>query len=107
MSAFTDATDAIFADNEIGKDALWYVGGSGPGLPVRVIRSKMDDTIGFGASLAIVGATIIEVRSSQVEAPAKGDKVEIVSSGVVEQVIAEPIREDDELYLWSCEVKEI
>ena len=42
MSAFTSAVDMLFADPNIGEDALWKAGGIGAGVAVRIIRKSPD-----------------------------------------------------------------
>ena len=47
MNAFAAATDALFADPNLGETALWQAGGIGPGVPVRVIRRRPDAVVEF------------------------------------------------------------
>jgi hypothetical protein len=50
MSAFTSAVDMLFADSNIGEDALWKAGGIGAGVAVRIIRKSPDRMAEFGDS---------------------------------------------------------
>ena len=40
MNAFATAMNVIFADANMAVDAIWFVGGTGPGIAVRVIRKS-------------------------------------------------------------------
>lgn len=42
MSAFADAMGALVADPNLGADAVYRQGGTGPAVPVRVLRSSPD-----------------------------------------------------------------
>lgn len=99
--AFSAATDAIFADPNIGKDALWRVGGAGTGIPCRVTLTRPDQLAEFGKIRVKVGSSIIEVRKSEIEAPAVDDTCEITGIGTF-KIIAEPM-EDGENLSWTCE----
>ena len=50
MNAFTIAIDRIFADANMAVDAIWFAGGTGPGVAVRVIRKSPDEITPFGAT---------------------------------------------------------
>jgi hypothetical protein len=101
LSAFPAAVDAIFADSNIGEDAIWRTGGIGAGIPVRVIRKSPDKILGFGDSRAVMPSVLIDVRTAEVAEPAVGDTIEIASA--VFDIIADPT--GDTLRLaWTCEV---
>jgi hypothetical protein len=100
VSAFPAAVDAIFADSNIGEDAIWRTGGIGSGLPVRVIRKSPDKIVGFGDSRAVMPSVLIDVRASEAREPAAGDTVEI--EGSIFDIIAEPTTDTLRL-VWSCE----
>lgn len=100
LSAFSEAIDAIFADENVAEDAIWRAGGAGAGVPVRVIRKSPDEIASFGASRAILLSVIVAVRGSEVASPASGDKVQIGT--VVFEIIAEP-RRDSLGLVWECE----
>ena len=42
MSAFADAMAALVADPNLGAEAVYRQGGTGPAVPVRVLRSSPD-----------------------------------------------------------------
>lgn len=100
MSAFPAVVDAIFADNNIGEDAIWQTGGVGAGVAVRVIRKSPDKIVGFGDSRAVMPSALIDVRSAEMALPAAGDTVEI--DGSLFDIIAEPTSDTLRL-VWTCE----
>lgn len=100
MDAFTAATDALFADPNIARDAIWRAGGVGPGTTVRVVTRRPDQVLGFGDSRAVLPTTLIDVRRSEVSEPANGDTVEI--DGDLFEVIAAPTIDSLRL-VWTCE----
>ena len=82
-TAFAEAIDAIFADTNIAVDALWRVGGEGDGKPVRVAFKMPQEIVGVQDTRFDLDGVLIDVRLSEVPAPAKGDTVEIVGTGEV------------------------
>ncbi|MCW5683565.1 MAG: hypothetical protein KIT85_04150 [Pseudolabrys sp.] len=100
MDPFAAATDALFADLNIARDALWRAGGAGDGVVVRVIIKRPDQAVGFGDSRAILPTMLIDVRRSEVSDPASGDTVEI--DGAVFEVLATPVADSLGL-VWTCE----
>jgi len=101
MLAVVAATDALFADPNIARDATWRAGGAGAGIPVRVISRRPDQVVGFGDSRAILPTMLIDVRRSEVSEPGSGDTVEI--DGEVFEIIATPTIDSLQL-VWTCEV---
>jgi hypothetical protein len=100
MDAFAAATDALFTDPNIARDAIWRAGGAGAGIAVRVITRRPDQVGTFGDSRAILPTLLIDVRRSEISEPASGDTVEI--GGYLFEIIATPIA--DSLGLaWTCE----
>jgi len=100
MDAFAAATDALFADPNIARDAIWRVGGVGPGTNARVITRRPDQVGSFGDSRAILPTMLIDVRRSEISEPANGDTVEIESETF--EVIATPTIDSLRL-VWTCE----
>jgi hypothetical protein len=78
MSAFAMALDATFEDPNHGEDAIWRSGGTGPGLPVRILRLSPEAIIGMGDQRYDLEAMLISVRLSEVSAPTVGDQVDIL-----------------------------
>lgn len=81
----------------LGEDAAW----TGIVAPVRVVRRETDEiqAMNRGAA-AIIRTRFIFVRKTEVETPAKGDR--ITTEGGVFEVIAEPLL--DRRSRWSCQV---
>lgn len=103
MDAFTAALDTIFADPNIGEDAVWRPGGL-EGTPIRVVRKQPGRIAEFGSSRAIMPAVLIEVRRSEAPDIAEGDFVEIGTQTF--RVIAPPLSESLGLVM-TCEAAEI
>jgi len=89
IDAFTSAIDALFADPNIGEDALWKAGGAGAGLAVRIIRKSPDRMAEFGDSRAVLPTVGIDIRRSQAAAITEGDLILIGSESY--RIIGEPM----------------
>ena len=100
MDAFSAATDVLFSDPNIARDATWRAGGAGDGVMVRIITKRPDQVVGFGDSRAILPTMLIDVRRSEIPNPASGDTVEI--DAAVFEVIATPVADSLGL-VWTCE----
>lgn len=103
MVAFKAALDTIFADPNLGEDAVWRAGGVGE-IPIRVIRRQPIGIAEFGSSRAILPAVLIEVRRSEAPDIAEGDLVEIGTQTF--RVIAPPTMDSLGLMM-ICEAAEI
>lgn len=100
MDAFAAAIDAVFADLNIARDARWRASGEGAGVIVRVISKRPDQAANFGDSRVMLPTMLVDVRRSQVAAPASGDTVEMDSETF--EVIATPVIDSLRL-VWTCE----
>lgn len=100
MSAFTSAIDALFADPNIGEDALWKAGGVGAGVVVRIIRKSPDRMAEFGESRALLPTVGIDIRRSQAATITVGDLILIGSETY--RIIGEPMGDALGLVL-ACE----
>jgi hypothetical protein len=89
MSAFASAIDAIFADPNIGEDALWKAGGIGTGVAVRIIRKSPDRMSEFGDSRAVLPTVGIDIRRSQAATITEGDLIMIGAETY--RIIGEPM----------------
>lgn len=89
MSAFTSAVDALFADPNIGEDALWKAGGVGAGVAVRIIRKSPDRMAEFGEGRAVLPTVGIDIRRSQAATITEGDL--IVIGAETYRIICEPM----------------
>ena len=89
IDAFTSAIDALFADPNIGEDALWKAGGVGAGVAVRIIRKSPDRMAEFGESRAVLPTVGIDIRRSQAATITEGDLILIGAETF--KIISEPI----------------
>jgi hypothetical protein len=97
---FTAAIDALFADPNLGIDAVYRVGGNDPGVPVRVIVRRPDRVGDFGETRIVAETLLIDVRVSDLAAPADGDTIE--ADGTVYVIQGAPTR-DAERLVWTIE----
>ena len=102
MTAFAAAIDVLFADPNLGLDAVYRVGGADLGVPVRVIVRQPDRVGQFGDTRLLAETTVFDVRVSEVAAPAEGDSFEV--GGTVYVIQGEPIR-DAERLVWTIEAR--
>lgn len=101
-TVFGDAVEAIFADPNIGEDAVWRPAGLG-GTRVRVVRKQPSGIAEFGSSRAVMPAVLIEVRRSEAPGLAEGDLIEIGQQAF--RVIAPPLQDSLGLVM-TCEATE-
>ncbi len=101
-TVFVSAIDALFADPNLGSDAVYCAGGGEPGIPVRVILRRPDRVGEFGETRIVAETLRIDVRVSDVAAPGEGDTVEV--DGTVYVVQGAPIR-DAERLVWTIEAR--
>ncbi len=87
--AFVAAIDALFADPNLGEDALWKPGGEGAGVAVRIIRKSPDRMAEFGDSRAVLPTVGIDIRRSQSATINEGDLILIGTESY--RIIGEPI----------------
>lgn len=99
-AAFATAIDAIFRDRHVAEDALWRAGGAGAGIAVRVIRKSPDKVTGFASSRAVMATILIDVRATDIPAPAAGDTAEI--AGDLFEIMGTHVR-DNLCLVWTCE----
>lgn len=104
IDAFTSAIDALFADPNIGEDALWKAGGVGAGVAVRIIRKSPDRMAEFGDSRAVLPTVGIDIRRSQAAAITEGDLILIGAETY--RIIGEPTGDSLGLVL-ACEAVKV
>ena len=105
MTAFDGAIDAMFEDPNIAFDGLWWTGGAGNGLPVRIIMTKPQEDAGYRDSRFTLPATLIDIRLSEIPSPAKKDTVVILDDDGAEIATYEITsleRLDSSGYVRSC-----
>ena len=101
-TAFAAALDALFADPNLGVDAVFRAGGAGPGVPIRVIVRQPDRIGTFGETRIAAATTTVDLRVAEVAAPAAGDTIEV--DGTVYTIQGEPVRDAARL-LWTAELR--
>lgn len=89
IDAFASVIDALFADPNIGEDALWKTGGVGAGVAVRIIRKSPDRMAEFGDSRAVLPTVGIDIRRSQAATITEGDLILIGTETY--RIIGEPM----------------
>ena len=77
MNAFATAMNVIFADANMAVDALWFAGGTGSGVTVRVIRKSPDEITPLGAGRIMSETTVLDARVADMLTPAPGDLIRI------------------------------
>ena len=100
MSIFAVAINALFADPNLGFDAIYRVGGADPAVPVRAILRRPDRVGAFGESRIVAETTVFDVRVADIAHPAEGDTIEL--DGAVYRIEGAPLR-DGERLVWSIE----
>ena len=85
MSAFAAATDVLFADPHLARDAVYRPAGAGDGIPVRVMRRQPDRIESFGETRLASSTTTLDLRASEVGEPAAGDTLDLDGRTVVVQ----------------------
>ena len=100
MSAFAAAVGALFADPNIGRDAVYIAEGGAPVL-VRVVARRADAISDFGDARLWSEATRIDLRVTEVPSPRPGDRIEIEGDAFLIQ--GEPVR-DRERLVWTIDL---
>jgi len=101
MSAFAAAVGALFADGNIGRDAVYISDGGAPVL-VRVVARRADDVTEFGDARLWTETTRVDMRVVEVANPRPGDRIEIDGDAFLIQ--GEPVR-DRERLVWTVELR--
>jgi hypothetical protein len=101
MSALFTALTRLFADPNIGRDAI-YEPADGEPFPVRVIARRADAIAEFGAARLWSETTRFDLRVAEVASPRPGDR--LVLDGEIFIVQGEPVR-DRERAVWTLDVR--
>lgn len=101
MSAFAAVVDLLFADPNIGRDAV-YTPDGGTAVRVRIIARRADEITGFGEARLWSEATRVDLRLAEVPNPRPGDRVEIDGDTFIIQ--GEPVR-DRERLAWTVDLR--
>ena len=101
MSAFAAAVGALFADPNIGRDAIYIADGGAPVL-VRAVARRADVVSDFGDARLWSETTRIDLRAAEVPAPRPGDRLEMNGDAFLIQ--GEPVR-DRERLVWTVDLR--
>ncbi|RMH47684.1 MAG: hypothetical protein D6686_12215 [Alphaproteobacteria bacterium] len=101
MTAFAAILDALFADPNIGREAIYTSDGGAPVL-VRVVSRQADAITDFGDARLWSESTRVDLRVAEVPAPRPGDRIEIDSEAFLIQ--GEPVR-DRERLVWTVDMR--
>jgi len=103
ISAFASALDALFADPNIGRDAIYVADGGAPVL-VRVVARRADAVSDFGDARLWSETTRIDLRVAEVASPRLGERIEIDGDAFLIQ--GEPVR-DRERLVWTVDLRPV
>lgn len=101
MNAFGAAVGLLFADPNIGGDAVYTPEGGTP-MPVRIIARRADEVTGFGDARLWSETTRIDLRVAEVPNPRPGDRLGIDGNAFIIQ--GEPVR-DRERLVWTVDLR--
>ena len=101
MTAFGTALDVLFADLNIGRDAV-YTPEGGAAVLVRVVVRRADAITEFGEARLWSETTRIDLRVAEVPVPRPGDRIEIDGDAFLVQ--GEPVR-DRERLVWTVDLR--
>ena len=101
MNAVAIALDALFADGNIARDAVYTAEGGAPQL-VRVVTRRADEITGFGDARLWSETTRIDLRVVEVAEPRPDDRIEIDGDAFLIQ--GEPVR-DRERLVWTLDLR--
>ena len=102
MNAFATAMNVIFTDTNMAVDALWFAGGTGPGVIVRVIRKSPDEITPFGAGRIMSETTQMDVRVADMPNPTSGDLIRI---GLEDFILQGEPKLDRERLIWTLNTR--
>ena len=101
MSAFAAAVGALFADPNIGRDAIYTPEGGAP-VMVRVVARRADAVTDFGDARIWSETTRVDLQVAEVANPRPGDRIEIEGDAFLIQ--GEPAR-DRERLVWTVDLR--
>ena len=101
MTAFSAALEVLFADPNIGVEAIYTTEGGVPVL-VRAVARRADAITDFGEARLWSETTRIDLRVADVPNPRPGDRIEIDGDAFLIQ--GEPVR-DRERLVWIVDLR--
>ncbi len=102
MNAFATAMNMIFTDPNMAMDAIWFTGGTGPGVAIRVIRKSSDEITPFGAGRIQSETSQIDARVADMPTPASGDQIRI---GQEDFILQGDPKLDRERLIWTLNTR--
>jgi hypothetical protein len=99
--AFENALEVLFADPNIGVEAVYTSDGGAPVL-VRAVARSADAVSDFGDARLWSETTRIDLRVAEVPNPRPGDRIEIGGDAFLIQ--GEPVR-DRERLVWTVDLR--
>jgi hypothetical protein len=96
------AIDLLFTDPMLARDAVYRQGDAGQGVPIRIVLVRPDRVGSFGETRIAAATATLEVRRSEVAAPAVGDSFEVDGDRLL--VLGEPLA-DAERLVWIIEAR--
>jgi hypothetical protein len=102
VNAFAAAINALFSDPNLASDSLYRAGSGDPAIPVRAVLRRPGRVGEFGETRIVAETLLIDVRVSNVAAPADGDTIE--ADGTVYVIQGAPTR-DAERLVWTIEAR--
>ncbi|CUH40375.1 hypothetical protein JSE7799_03107 [Jannaschia seosinensis] len=100
MMAVAMALDALFADGNVARDAVYTPEGGAPVL-VRAVARRPDDITTFGEARIWSETIRLDLRLVEVANPRPGDRIEIDGEAFLIQ--GEPLR-DRERLVWTVDL---
>ena len=101
ISAFASAMDVLFADLNIGVEAVYTPDGGTP-VEVRAVVRRSDEVTNFSDVRLWSETTHVDLRVAQVANPRPGDRIEIDGDAFLIQ--GEPVR-DRERLVWTVNLR--
>ena len=101
MTAFAGLVDRLFADPNLGRDAI-YEPADGEPVSVRVVARRADAVTEFGGARLWSETTRFDLRVAEVANPRPGDRIVVDGEAFVVQ--GEPVR-DRERLVWTLDVR--
>ncbi len=101
--AFKNALAVLFADPNIGVEAIYTPDGGAPVL-VRAVVRRPDEVTNFGDARLWSETTRVDLRVAEVPAPRPGDRIEIDAEAFLIQ--GEPVR-DRERLVWTVDLRPV
>ena len=101
MNAFAAAIKMLFADPNIGVEAIYTSDGGAPVL-VRAVVRRPDEVNSFGDARLWSETTRVDLRVAEVQNPRPGDRIEIDAEAFLIQ--GEPVRDREQL-VWTVDLR--